>query len=252
MNRLDELLLLWQDQSLGETELAELKRLLATPEGRAQVAEHLFLTGVVLETLQTQKAADEPFPRSEEGSAPEGQPALPGHRVSRRAVIALAATLLVALGAVLWFRNNSPPSPAPVPSAVFAQFEQVQGEAFVVSNEQRHAAQAGQVLVAGEAIGNPAIPIVREKSWPRSAVDSFLLAALEKRGLTPARDAEPPVLLRRLHYVLTGLPPTPEAGAPRFSSRSQSGLKEESGMRGQSGSARTPDGNCYLGVGYAG
>ncbi len=38
------------------------------------------------------------------------------------------------------------------------------------------------------------------------AIDSFILASLEKAGLKPAR-----TLIRRVYYDLTGLPPTPEA-----------------------------------------
>ncbi|MCS7046260.1 MAG: DUF1549 domain-containing protein, partial [Gemmataceae bacterium] len=57
-------------------------------------------------------------------------------------------------------------------------------------------------------IVRPVVPSVQNISWPRSDIDRFILARLEKEGLAPAADAEPHVLLRRLHYVLTGLPPT--------------------------------------------
>ena len=53
-------------------------------------------------------------------------------------------------------------------------------------------------------------PAVRENSWPRGAIDQFVLAALEERGLRPTRDAAKTDLLRRLTFDLTGLPPTPE------------------------------------------
>lgn len=43
----------------------------------------------------------------------------------------------------------------------------------------------------------------------KNPVDAFLDAALEKRGLAPVKAAEPGVLIRRLTYDLTGLPPTP-------------------------------------------
>src|SRR5436305_907178 len=35
----------------------------------------------------------------------------------------------------------------------------------------------------------PSIPAVRDTAWPRSSVDHFILAALEAKGLTPARPA---------------------------------------------------------------
>lgn len=53
-------------------------------------------------------------------------------------------------------------------------------------------------------------PDVRDKTWPRNAIDRFILARLETKGLRPSPDAAPETLLRRLHYDLTGLPPAGE------------------------------------------
>ncbi len=53
------------------------------------------------------------------------------------------------------------------------------------------------------------LPPVKVGDWPRSDVDRFVLAALDARGISPSPDAAPFALLRRLHYVLTGLPPEP-------------------------------------------
>jgi len=55
-----------------------------------------------------------------------------------------------------------------------------------------------------------ASPEVATKDWPLDPVDSFVLAKLEEKQLNPAPAAEPAALLRRLHYDLTGLPPTAE------------------------------------------
>jgi hypothetical protein len=41
-------------------------------------------------------------------------------------------------------------------------------------------------------------------------IDRFILAALQPKGLMPAAEADRLTLVRRLHYDLTGLPPTPE------------------------------------------
>ncbi|MFM7928284.1 MAG: DUF1549 domain-containing protein, partial [Pirellula sp.] len=41
-------------------------------------------------------------------------------------------------------------------------------------------------------------------------IDAFIDQKLEKRGLHRARQAQAIHLLRRLHYDLTGLPPSPE------------------------------------------
>src|SRR5262245_20042871 len=54
------------------------------------------------------------------------------------------------------------------------------------------------------------LPEVRNKRWPRERVDSFVLATMEKRGLSPALEAERRVLIRRVTFDLTGLPPTPD------------------------------------------
>lgn len=54
------------------------------------------------------------------------------------------------------------------------------------------------------------IPKVKEASWPRNDIDHFILSRLEDENLEPVDDAAPATLLRRIHYDLTGLPPTPE------------------------------------------
>ena len=53
------------------------------------------------------------------------------------------------------------------------------------------------------------VPAVRDASWCRSDLDRCVLAGLEARGLSPSPEADPAVLLRRVHLVLTGLPPSP-------------------------------------------
>lgn len=53
-------------------------------------------------------------------------------------------------------------------------------------------------------------PVVKDTAWPRDPVDHHLLAALETAGLQPVNDVPPEALLRRLHFDLTGLPPTPQ------------------------------------------
>ena len=53
-------------------------------------------------------------------------------------------------------------------------------------------------------------PETRDASWPRNPIDHFVLAGLEARGLSPAPSVDARALVRRVHYDLTGLPPTPE------------------------------------------
>jgi mono/diheme cytochrome c family protein len=52
------------------------------------------------------------------------------------------------------------------------------------------------------------IPKVLDKSWPRNAIDFWILDRLRKEGLKPSPEASRPVLLRRLSLDLRGLPPT--------------------------------------------
>ena len=51
---------------------------------------------------------------------------------------------------------------------------------------------------------------VKNGAWARNAIDSFVLARLEKEGLEPRAEADRPTLIRRVSFDLTGLPPTPQ------------------------------------------
>ncbi|MCU0878408.1 MAG: PSD1 and planctomycete cytochrome C domain-containing protein [Pirellulaceae bacterium] len=55
----------------------------------------------------------------------------------------------------------------------------------------------------------PEIPAVQDAEWVRTPLDAFILAKLEGKGLKPAPPADKTTLLRRAHYAVTGLPPTP-------------------------------------------
>ncbi|MBI1762230.1 MAG: DUF1553 domain-containing protein [Acidobacteria bacterium] len=54
----------------------------------------------------------------------------------------------------------------------------------------------------------PALPALKQTTWPRNPIDHFILAKLEKEGLKPAPEADKPTLLRRVSLDVTGLPPT--------------------------------------------
>jgi hypothetical protein len=61
-----------------------------------------------------------------------------------------------------------------------------------------------------QPIHKPAVPTVGDSAWPRTDIDRFILANLEKQNLKPVPAASKRVLLRRITLDLTGLPPTPE------------------------------------------
>ncbi len=54
----------------------------------------------------------------------------------------------------------------------------------------------------------PAVPAVQDKAWVRNPIDNFVLAKLEAQGMKPSSEAPRAILLRRVTYDLTGLPPT--------------------------------------------
>lgn len=53
-------------------------------------------------------------------------------------------------------------------------------------------------------------PVVKNRAWPRTAIDAFILAGLEEFGLRPSIEAGRHTLLRRLSFDLTGIPPSLE------------------------------------------
>jgi hypothetical protein len=53
-------------------------------------------------------------------------------------------------------------------------------------------------------------PKVKNKGWSSHWIDQFAIANIEKTNLLPAKDADPVTLVRRLHFDLTGLPPSPQ------------------------------------------
>ncbi|MBI1916080.1 MAG: PSD1 domain-containing protein [Planctomycetes bacterium] len=55
-----------------------------------------------------------------------------------------------------------------------------------------------------------ALPAVRDRSWASRRIDTFLLAAMERRGLAPSPPADRRTLIRRVCFDLIGLPPSPE------------------------------------------
>jgi hypothetical protein len=113
------------------------------------------------------------------------------------------------------------PPAGKLPDAVIADFE-----TWVKAGAKWPGGDAGDALMTPKPAGfdlagrkaahwcwqpvtKPAVPTVKDASWPRDPIDNFVLAKLDAAKLTPAGDADPAVWLRRLTFALTGLPPTP-------------------------------------------
>ncbi len=85
------------------------------------------------------------------------------------------------------------------------------------AKEKGPAIRSGEITAADrefwsfKPVRKPAVPEVKNKSWPVTDIDRFVLARLEAAGIEPAKDAERRTLLRRVTFDLTGLPPTPAA-----------------------------------------
>src|SRR5438552_12661234 len=73
----------------------------------------------------------------------------------------------------------------------------------------------------------PAPPKVAHKTWPQNPIDSFVLARLEKEGVTPSPEADRITLLRRLSLDLIGLPPAPAEVDAFLADRSRNAYEKQ-------------------------
>lgn len=71
--------------------------------------------------------------------------------------------------------------------------------------------EAGRTFWAYQKPTVHTAPTTKTADWAKRELDHFILAKLNESGLRPSADAEPATLLRRLHFDLVGLPPSPDA-----------------------------------------
>jgi hypothetical protein len=109
---------------------------------------------------------------------------------------------------VVWVKMGAP---WPNADLVVVPLEQPKGYQFTPEQKK---------FWAFQPIRDYAPPAVKNQTWCKSPIDRFILAELEKKGLSPARSASRLALLRRATFDLTGLPPTEQEIQDFLSDRS--------------------------------
>ena len=71
---------------------------------------------------------------------------------------------------------------------------------------------SGCFVLVIPTLAAPEVPkVVDHDHWTSTSLDFFILDQLNKEKLTPSSRADRETLIRRLHYDLTGLPPSVES-----------------------------------------
>ena len=96
-----------------------------------------------------------------------------------------------------------------VPYVDIVDQKESEARAALAKLEDRPITPAERKWWAFQKVARPALPAPANAAWGRNAVDKFLLAAMEKKSLTPSPQADKRSLARRAYLDLTGLPPTP-------------------------------------------
>ena len=130
----------------------------------------------------------------------DGPAILPGHGADSLMVKAL-------LGAAKDI-HRMPLKKDPLPAAQIARIQLWIDQGAMAPKDEKP--EAGGKHWAFIAPVRPAPPSVKQKNWPRNAIDRFILARLEQSGIKPSPEADRVTLLRRVSLDLVGLPPSPE------------------------------------------
>ncbi len=99
--------------------------------------------------------------------------------------------------------DESTVMPPPATNKPLSQKQKETLRAWIASGAEYESHWAFSAIVAATP------PAVKHASWPRGAIDHFVLARMEAAGLTPAPEADRHTLVRRVYLDLVGLPPTP-------------------------------------------
>jgi len=97
----------------------------------------------------------------------------------------------------------NPSAAAPGASAGKPEAVALKSPAYIITPAQR-------AFWSFQPIRKPLVPAVSHGDWAKTDIDRFVLARLEKEGLTPGGAADKRTLIRRATLDLIGLTPTPE------------------------------------------
>ena len=113
--------------------------------------------------------------------------------------------------------GEMPPTEKKVPAEQIAIIEQWIASGATTSREEPETLAPGLGITAEERaywfyqpIRRPVTPAVKQPTRTRSAIDAFVLAKLDEKGLDINDEAARFTLLKRATFDLIGLPPTPE------------------------------------------
>ena len=76
------------------------------------------------------------------------------------------------------------------------------------------------------ALDSGEVPVLEDVTWPKVELDHFVLSRLEQAEIKPSPVANPATLIKRLHYDLIGLPPSPEDVAAFLADHSASAYEQ--------------------------
>jgi hypothetical protein len=117
----------------------------------------------------------------------------------------------------LHYEKLQMPPTGKLPANVIADFERWVAMGALDPREKKSVAKkstidftAAKKHWAFQPIRKPELPKVKNSQWPAKPIDTFILAKLEEKGLTPADPADRRTLIRRAYFDLIGLPPTYE------------------------------------------
>jgi hypothetical protein len=100
------------------------------------------------------------------------------------------------------------PPGKPLPQEVVTDFETWIKAGAPMPPDAEIAKTAGKTFWSFQAPKTVPVPVVQHAGEARNAIDNFVLAKLEEKGIAPSPPADKRTLIRRVTYDLTGLPPS--------------------------------------------